>query len=176
MEGRVKRGKSVGIFDRFLEIGCVAAMGMILFLMLGVCARVGIRYIFGFPINWVIDVSTIFQVYLTFLAAAWLLREEGHVSIDVVFSYLKPRHQFLLQSINSVLCAMVCALISVYGVAATWSSWKLDLRASMPLEPPQWTLLAMIPLGSILLFLQFLRRTQRFMQKYRSCNITKKDE
>jgi C4-dicarboxylate transporter, DctQ subunit len=172
----VKQGKSVGLFDRVLEIGRVAAMGMILFLMLGVCARVGIRYIFGFPVNWVIDVSTIFQVYLTFLAAAWLLREEGHVSIDVVFSYLKPRHQFLLQSINSVLCAGVCALITVYGVKETWSSWKLDLRASMPLEPPQWTLLVMIPLGSFLLFLQFLRRTRRFIQKYKSCDATKKDE
>ncbi|OGP67085.1 MAG: hypothetical protein A2169_08200 [Deltaproteobacteria bacterium RBG_13_47_9] len=167
----MKQGGNGRIFDRILEMGCVGAMAMILFSMMGVSARVGIRYIFGVPINWVIDVSTILQLYLTFLAAAWLLREEGHVSIDIIFSFLKPRHRFFLQTINSSLCAVVCAIITVYGAIETWSSWRLDLYADMPLEPPKWILLIIVPLGSFLLFIQSLRRAKSFLKKYRSGNF-----
>jgi C4-dicarboxylate transporter DctQ subunit len=175
MEGRVKQRKSVPIFDRIIEIGREAAIAMIMFSMLGISARVIIRYTFGTPINWVVDVSTILQLYLTFLAAAWLLREEGHISIDIVLSFLKPRHRFFLQIINSVLGAVMCAIITGYGVIETWSSWKLDLHLDMPMEPPKWTILVIIPIGSFLLFIQFLRRTQSFLKKYRSCNLMKND-
>lgn len=149
---------------------------MIIFSMLGISARVIIRYTVGTPINWVVDVSTILQLYLTFFAAAWLLKEEAHISIDIVLSFLKPRHQFFLQVINSVLGAVMCAFIMVYGAIETWSSWKLDLHLDMPMEPPKWTLLIIIPVGSFLLFIQFLRRTHGFMEKYKSCNGMKKDE
>jgi len=172
----VKHGNSIRIFDRILEIGRDAAIVMIMFSMLSICARVVIRYIIGTPINWVVDVSTILQLYLTFLAAAWLLREEGHISIDIVLSFLKPRHRFFLQILNSVFGAVMCAIITGYGVIETCSSWKLDLHLDMPLEPPKWTLLVIIPLGSFLLFIQFFRRTQSFLKKYRSCNLMKSEE
>ncbi|OGP64084.1 MAG: hypothetical protein A2170_12495 [Deltaproteobacteria bacterium RBG_13_53_10] len=176
MEESVKQGKIVRIFNQIIEMGREAAIAMILFSMLAISARVVIRYTLGFPINWVVDVSTILQLYLTFLAAAWLLREEGQISLDIVLSFLKPRHRFFLQIINSVLGAVMCAIITVYGVMETWSSWKLDLHLDMPMEPPKWALLIVIPVGSFLLFIQFLRRTQGFLEKYRSCRPTKKNE
>lgn len=171
----MKQGKIVRIFDRIIEMGRDAATAMITFSMLSISARVVIRYAFGTPINWVVDVSTILQLYLTFLAAAWLLREEGHISIDIVLSFLKPRHRFLLQIINSILGAVMCAMITVWGGVETCSSWKLGLHLNMPMEPPRWSLLIVIPVGSFLLFIQFIRRTRGFLQKYRSCNLEKND-
>ncbi len=164
-----KGGKNKSIFDSLLEIGCNAAILMVIFLALGINARVIIRYTFGFPINWVIDVSTILQVFLTFIAAAWLLREEGHISIDIVLSFLRPRSRFFLQIINSIICILICAFITIYGTIETWSSWKAGLYLNMPLEPPKWTVLIIIPLGSLFLFLQFIRRTKDFLKRYRSC-------
>lgn len=164
------------LFDRIIELGRDAAIAMIIFTMLGISARVVIRYTLGFPINWIVDVSTILQVYLTFLAGAWLLKEEGQISIDVVLSYLSPRPRFFLQMINSVLGGVMCAILTVYGVIETWSSWKLDLRLGMPMDPPKWILLIVIPAGSFLLLIQFIRRTQGFVEKYRSCRLTKKNE
>ena len=172
----MKQGSIVRLFDRIIEIGREAAIAMIIFSMLAISARVIIRYTFGFPINWVVDVSTILQLYLTFLAAAWLLREEGHISLDILFLFLKPRHRFLLQIINSILSSVMCAIITVYGVIETWSSWKLDLHLDMPMEPPKWVLIIVIPLGTFLLFIQFIRRAHVFLEKYRSCHQTKKSE
>ena len=95
MEEKTKQSKSMRFFDRVLELGRDAATLMIIFFMLSISARVIIRYAFGTPINWVVNVSTILQLYLTFLAAAWLLREEGHISIDIVLLFLRPTHRFL---------------------------------------------------------------------------------
>ncbi|MFC1868811.1 TRAP transporter small permease [Thermodesulfobacteriota bacterium] len=140
-------------------------MAMIMFSMLAICAHVVMRYIFNYPLNWTIDVSSILLLYATFLGAAWLLRDEGHVSVDVVNSFLKQRHQYLLQVVNSAICALVCAIITFYGVIETVSVWKLDLIVDMPLEPPKWVAIIIIPFGSILLFIQFLRRIRSFVRK-----------
>lgn len=156
------------VFDHIIEIGCALGIFTIIFLAIGVNARVGIRYMFGFPINWVIDISTILQIYLTFLAAAWLLREEGHVSIDIVLTFLKPRQRYFLQIINSILCIIVCMIITVYGAMETYSSLKSNLYLGMPLEPPKWIAIIIIPLGTLFLMIQFIRRTQGFLKKYKN--------
>jgi TRAP-type C4-dicarboxylate transport system permease small subunit len=173
-EAPVKQAKIARIFDRILEIGRDAAIVMIIFSMLAISARVVIRYTIGVPINWVVDVSTILQLYLTFLAAAWLLKEEGQISLDIVLAFLRPSRRFFLQIINSILGAAMCVIITVYGIRETWISWKLDLHLNMPMEPPKWTLFIVIPLGGFLLFIQFLRRTQGFLEKYRGCRLPKK--
>lgn len=165
----MKRRKQKHIFDYLIEIGRDAAIVMIIFLGIGVCARVIIRYIFGFPINWVIDISTIFQVFLTFLASAWLLREEGHVSIDIVLSFLKPCHRFLMQIINSIICIIICGSITFYGIKETLSSWKSNLYLNMPMEPPKWMVIIVIPFGSLFLLIQFIRRTRDFINKFKDC-------
>jgi hypothetical protein len=57
----------------------------------------------------------------------------------------------------------------LYGVKETITVWKLDLYVDMPLEPPKWLVTIIIPLGSILLLIQFIRRTRGFLKKLRSC-------
>jgi TRAP-type C4-dicarboxylate transport system permease small subunit len=164
----VKPKRVIYIFDKIIEIGREAAIVMVIFLMIGISARVFLRYTLDVPINWVVDISTIFQVYLTFMAAAWLLREEGHVSIDIILSYLRPRYRYFLQIINSILCAIICIIVLVYGAIETWSSWKSKLYLGMPMEPPKWSLFIIIPIGSILLLIQFLRRMKSNLEKFKS--------
>lgn len=164
----MKQQEKETFFDRILEITKAAGIVMIMFMMLAICTHVGMRYIFDKPLNWVIDVSTILLLYTAFLGGAWLLRDEGHVSVDFIFAQLKPRNQFLLQIINSVICLAVCAIITVYGIIETISVLKLDLYVDMPLEPPKWVVIIIIPLGSFLLFIQFIRRIRGFLKKFRS--------
>ena len=156
------------IFNRILDIGRILGMGMIIFSMLAICVHVAMRYIFNYPINWVIDVSTIFIFLMTFLGSAWLLREEGHVSLDLLLSHITSRNWVLIQFINSLLCAAVCAVITGYGVVETVSIWKLDIYMDMPLAPPKWPIIIIVPLGCFLLFIQFLRRALGYLEKARS--------
>ncbi|MFC1891406.1 TRAP transporter small permease [Thermodesulfobacteriota bacterium] len=168
MDEKVKQKENGAIFDRILEVTKVMGVILIMFMALAICVHVGMRYIFGKPMNWVIDVSSILLLYTAFLGAAWLLREEGHVAVDFIFAQLKPRNQFLLQIINSIICMAVCAIITVYGIIETISVLKLDLYVDNTLDTPKWVVIVIIPLGSVLLFIQFIRRTRGFIKKFKS--------
>ena len=162
-----------------LDMMSTVGMFMIAFLMLGICAHVVMRYVFGKPQNWVIDVSSILLFCITFLCAAWVLRAERHVALDFVVHNLKPHRRFLLQIINSLICSAVCAVIAVYGIIETITVWRYDLSQDMALEPPKWVIVIFIPLGSSMLFVQFIRRTRRFVEKLRGIKAghqTPKDE
>ncbi len=169
MEDSMNQRKNGTFFDRILGITSTVGSLMIMFMMLALCVHVCMRYFFGKPQNWVIDVSTILLLYTAFLGAAWLLKNEGHVAVDFLFALLNPRRQFLLQVINSLICVVVCAIITLYGVIETISVWKLDLYVDMPLEPPKWLVVIIVPLGSFLLLIQFVRRTHGFLKELRRC-------
>lgn len=164
----MKQQKYDTIIDRILDVMSAVGMFMIAFLMLGICVHVIMRYVFGQPQNWVIDVSSILLFYITFLGAAWVLRAERHVALDFIIHHLKPHRQCLLQIVNSLFCSAVCAVISVYGIIETITVWHYDLSLDMALEPPKWIVVVFIPLGSSMLFVQFIRRTRGFVKKLRS--------
>ena len=64
-------------FDRILEITSAVGIVMIMFMMVAICAHVGMRYIFGKPLNWVIDVSTIDTDKVVFGATVTVYDDES---------------------------------------------------------------------------------------------------
>ena len=146
------------IFDKILEISSIAAMVMIFFAMLSLCVHVFMRYIFNKPLNWTIDVASIFLLYITILAAAWLQKSDGHVAIDFLFTYMRRRAQLKLHLFNAIVCAIAFTIVIVFGIKETITVYQMDLYADMPLEPPKWILVISIPIGITLLLIQYLRR------------------
>ena len=62
------------IFDRLLDVVSILACILLVFIMLSVCAEVVLRYFLGSPLIWVIEISEMNLLYITFLAIAWVLR------------------------------------------------------------------------------------------------------
>ena len=152
-------------FDRILNFTSGLAMAMIFFAMGSLCVHVVMRYLLKEPQNWTIDVACIILLYITMFAAAWVQRAEGHVSIDFIFAYLSKKSQIKLHIFNSILCVICFAIVTVYGFKETLTAYRMDLIAGMPLEPPKWILTISIPIGFLLLLIQFLRRIRSLAQK-----------
>jgi TRAP-type C4-dicarboxylate transport system permease small subunit len=152
------------VFDRILDIGAILGAAIIVFSVLGVCVQVVMRYFMGEPLTWMIDVTALLLLDMTFLGAAWLLRKEGHVSMDMVMNRLNPRHQSLLNIITSIVSAIVLAVITWYGAKTTWIYFEMGYWMSTTLSTPKWLVLGIIPVGSFLLFIQFLRRTYGYLR------------
>ena len=100
------------IFDRTLDAMAILAGILLAFAVLSVSVAVATRYFLGYPIGWVIEISAYILLYITFLVAAWVLREEGHVTIDIVIEWLMPRTQSLINIITSTISAMVCFILT----------------------------------------------------------------
>ena len=156
-------------FDRILNFTQIIAAVMIAFIMLTICVHVVMRYVFNMPQNWVIDVAVILLLYIGILPGAWLLRQEGHVSIEFVLMKLKSeRSRDILEIINSTICLAVCAILVVYGILETIKVYELNLIVDMALRPPRWITVIVTPVAFLLFFIQFIRRIRGFYKKSKS--------
>ncbi len=150
------------IFDRILErtinITGILACALLLFSWLSVCAEVIFRYFLDRPILWVVEVTEYILVQITFLASAWLLNREGHVSVDLLVSNLNENLRTKFDLVTSIIGAIVCLILTFGGIVATWNVFQENFIIPKQLGIPKYIVMIVIPIGCFLLFCQFLRR------------------
>ena len=155
--------KAGTIFDYVNSAVLAGGAGaFIIFLMLGISTDVVLRYFFHKPILWMCEVSGYLLVYITFLGTAWLLKMDGHVRMDLVITRLRPRVRLYLDIITSIIGTITCLGIVWYGVRATWAYFQVGFTSPTAFEFPMTPMLAVIPAGFFLLFLQFLRKSYNY--------------
>jgi len=75
------------------------------------------RYLFGTPIVWVDELSTVLFVWAIFWAGAFAVGVREHVSFDLVHQALPPRAA-------AILWRVVCALVAIALLAALPKLWN----------------------------------------------------
>lgn len=153
-------------FNRIVNVLAIAAMVIIAFVMLLVCTEVVTRQFFDLPIKGSIEIASYSLVFITFLSTTWLLSRDGHVKMDFVFIRLEQRTQLLLNIITSLICFIIWVMIAWYGARITLESIQIGYRAPTELRTPMYLVLFVIPLGSFLLSIQFLRRCYSFIKNW----------
>jgi TRAP-type C4-dicarboxylate transport system permease small subunit len=157
-------GGKTPIFDRILNVGGAVAGGLLVAVMLIVCIKVFFRYFLREGLIGIDQVSGTLMVYITFIGAAWVLRREEHVTIDFLVMQLSPDTRRWLNVIVSIICAGICLVLTVFGTVAVISSWQKGILIPAEIEIPRAINLAVIPLGALLLLIQFIRRTLFFFR------------
>ena len=149
------------VVDVLISVCGLLALMIVAALAICVGLEVVMRYFFGAPTRWVIEFSEYALLWLAFLAGAWILREEGHVRVEMLTELLSSRWQRNLHAITSWLGAGVCAVfcwVTVSYVFRIQQSGEL-LFKSVPVE--KWEVMAVMPPGLALLAIQFVRRAFR---------------
>jgi C4-dicarboxylate transporter, DctQ subunit len=155
------------IFNRTIDLMAIFAGILLIFSMLIICIAVASRYLFGRPMGWVMEITEYSLLYITFLVAAWVLKREGHVKMDLVFNRLSPRTQVLFNMITSGIGAIICFILFWYGIRVTWELLRTRYFTPTILELPKFVIVAIIFIGSLLLCLQFLNRTFLYLLNWR---------
>ena len=150
--------KGVVVFDSLVDfLGFLS--GLLLVLLMSItCYAVVMRYIFHSPSGWVIEVCEYMLLYITFLGTTWLLKRDGHVKVDIVLVSLNPKVANVLRLVTSIMGAVSCAFLVVYGTLNTVKYYQGGTLVIQTLNTPKWILTAVIPFGSFLLVVQFLRQ------------------
>jgi len=162
--------KRAGVyFDKLLLVLTSVACVILAFMWLSINFEVIVRYFLHCPQGWPLEVAGYSMLYICFLSAAWLLSEDGHVRMDAVLHRLNPKNQALLNTITAVLGAIIFLVLTWYTAKETWEVFQRGVEVSMSyLETPKGTVLVMIPVGSFLLFIQFLRMAHRYRRKWQT--------
>lgn len=156
------------VFDRVLKTMFYLASLLNVVIFFSTCTELFLRYFFNLPQIWAVEVTEYAMLYMTFLGAAWLLKEDRHVKIDLLFAFIRPRTQALLNAVSALLGAVVCVVLLSYGSWSTWHHYVKGLTTFSAMQPLKWPFLVVIPFGSLLLLVQFLRNANIQWGRYRS--------
>lgn len=120
-----------------------------------------LRYFSPQPTDWQDEFSVFLLIGVTFLSAAWVQSQRGHIGIEALASILSPAANRVRQRLVDVASAVFCAFFS-------WKSWTLLHEAwveghvsSSSWAPPLWIPYLAMAVGMSLLTLQILLQAVR---------------
>jgi TRAP-type mannitol/chloroaromatic compound transport system permease small subunit len=127
-----------------------------LFVVLVQFLVVVLRYGFDFGSIWLTESIIYGHAALFMLAAAWTLREGGHVRVDVFYAEASPRRKALIDLAGALL------LLLPFMLVLAWLSWPYVSRSWAILEtsretsgiPAIFLLKTLIPLFALTMALQ----------------------
>ena len=145
-------------YEWVLRIFMFLAGILLVFLMLSVGLEVCLRYFFGRPTSWVVEIAGYILFYIPFLVGAWILKNEGHVRMDLFISLLEPRGQYLLNGVMSIVGALVCLILTFFGIKVSLYLAEMDFKTPTILMLPKSPIMVIMFVGTFLMTLQFIRR------------------
>lgn len=166
-QGMKPPSKITAIFDRTIDGFAVGAAVLIAYLIVSVTAAIILRGL-RVGVIWLFETTEYSLLWLTFLGAAWVLRGEGHVKMDLLLTRLSPRAEAILNIITSIIGAIICLTLTWFGVKVTWDNFQTGYFLHTVLAPPIYPILTIIPIGTFLLFIQFLRKTHIYLRQWRA--------
>lgn len=139
--------KFSAIFDGTIGAGAILAAVILAFVVIAVSFEIAMRYFLNRPQVWVVEIVEYCLLFVTFLGAAWVLKREGHVKMDIVLDWLKPGNRAVVNAITSIIGAFIFLAIAWYGVLTTWDNFVRGFWIASELEPPRAPIIAIIPIG-----------------------------
>ena len=111
----------------------------------------------AFTLPWTTEVTEYALYWLTFLGAPWVLREGGHIGIDILTQRLGPAARAQLARFVSLLGAAISAVLLYYGVAVMRKAFVEDTLIVRTLTVNEWWMFAPLPASAALLLMIYLR-------------------
>lgn len=152
-----------GRIDRLnAAIGRTAAW-LCLLVVLVQFAVVVLRYVFGIGSIWLTESIIYGHATLFMLAAAWTLREGGHVRVDVFYADAGPRRRALVDLCGALLLLLPFMLVLLWFalpyVARSWAILETSRETSG--LPAVFLLKTLIPLFAVMMALQGIAQALR---------------
>ena len=147
----------------------LAALGcaFFAFITLAICAEVLLRYGFNRPITWVVEISEYALLWITFLGTSWVMRQDGHVRVDLLLQYLSPPALRICGLVSSASGALTSLVLIVFGAHVTLVAMARGSFRPTGTDIPTWIVVVVIPVGGLLLFFRFLRLFAEYYTRQR---------
>jgi C4-dicarboxylate transporter DctQ subunit len=156
-EGVIPKNKFWAIFDRVIDMMALLAGVIVVYITAAVCYTIGMRFLFTKTTIWIMQTTEYALLWIVFLGTTWLLREGGHITTDVIYIHLNEKTKHYLDCIMSVIGGLTCAIMLFFGILYTHGSIVKGVTDVRAVTVPKWAIFIVIPIGSILLTIQFFR-------------------
>lgn len=129
------------------------------------------RYFFVAPTIWAEEVSEFFQIWATYLGAAYVLRHRQLIRIEFAIDRLGPLGRRWADGFSLVFIAVFCLVAVYYGMEILLDSIAIGRSTSTMLSVPKWMTESAVPLGFSVLFLQCVVELARLVHGRRGTGL-----
>ena len=136
----------------------IAALTLV-WLMVSVVGSVAMRNLGMQPFAWLFTSAEYGLLYMTMLGAPWLVRERGHVHIELVTAALPPSLRRVVSRLVAGACVAVSLILAWYGLQLVLTNLErgdFDVRAYFY---PRWLLTITFPVAFTFMAVEFARFT-----------------
>jgi C4-dicarboxylate transporter, DctQ subunit len=91
------------------------------------------------------------------LGAPWLVREKGHIYVEILLMQLGPRGKRWLTRFIGAACIAVCLVVAWYGFDVTLRDFLGNEKDVRSLDMPRWMIVGWIPLAFFMMAIEFAR-------------------
>jgi C4-dicarboxylate transporter, DctQ subunit len=145
------------LYLRLLELLAVVAGIILAAMAFAIVIDVVVRNLGLQPPAHTLTLTEYGLLYVTMLGAPWLVREKGHVYIELVTAAVAPRTRFWLTRVVYALCVLTCAVIFWVSLEVTLDQYQRHVVDVRSFDMPRWLLTASIPLSFGLMIIEFGR-------------------
>ena len=115
-------------FDKLNQFLAYVACTMLVLIILAICVEIVTRSFTSITNPWLIDLSEITLLYSTFLAAAWVLGNDKHVSLDLILNTFSPRAQAYMHFVLSIVAAVVCFILCLFYYLIVFGLYDVSIQ------------------------------------------------
>jgi C4-dicarboxylate transporter, DctQ subunit len=145
------------LYRRLLEALAAVAGVLLAAMAVAIVVDVVVRNLGFQPPAHTLTLTEYGLLYVTMLAAPWLVREKGHVHIELLTAAVSPPTRFWLTRVIYGLCVLTCIVIFWFGLEVTIDQWRRAVIDVRSFDMPRWLLTASVPLSFGLMTIEFAR-------------------
>lgn len=144
-------------------LGGLIAMALLAGAVLIVCQMIVMRYVLNASTVWQTEFVIYSIVAATFLGAAHVLVQKGHVGVDLLPALLGGKGKRVLELVSGLLSLVFLAVLTYAGWIHFAEAWTRNWTTETVWALPLWIPLLPLPLGMGLLCLQYIAEMLRIV-------------
>ncbi|MGQ0544599.1 MAG: TRAP transporter small permease [Betaproteobacteria bacterium] len=145
------------VIDALAALAAALLCALVVLIMVDVVAR----YLRWFSLAWGLEASEYVLYAITFLGAPWVLRENGHIAIEIAVERLSERGRRVAQRAADALGALVCAALCFFACVVLWRSYASGAMVHKSFVFPEWLVFAGMPPIFFILVVLYVRSLTR---------------
>ena len=150
-----------GLYDRVMYGMAWVAAALMAAMMFSICIDVLLRNL-GFQSSAHLFTFTEYALLIIpCLGAPWLVRERGHVYVEIMLMYLNGTNRRRMSWFIGAFCILVCAVLAWYGFEVALTNYRrgdVDVRS---MDMPRWMIVVFIPISFAMMAAEFARLMAR---------------
>ena len=91
------------------------------------------------------------------LGAPWLVREKGHIYVEILLMSLSLRARARLTTAIGLICVATCCVLAWYGFGITMADFARSEKDVRSFDMPRWMVVVWIPLAFTMMGIEFAR-------------------